>query len=135
MYEKWIVSFGLFRNILYFILLAYIGVKIIARFLNVLKRVGSKEVGVFTMILSNKTCDNAKRKPCCSCLRNILNYFYPWDDKFQFGTISLCKYMGALIFVHYLTCTLTLRALMGRSRYINVLPGIAELLLNISKLI
>jgi hypothetical protein len=135
MYGKWIVGFGLFRNILYFILLAYIGADITARFLNVLERVVSKEVGVFEIVLSNKKSGNFKRKPCCSCLRSVLNYFYPWDDRFQFVTTSLCTYIGALIFVHYLTCTLTIHALMGRSSYINVLTDVTDSMLNISKLI
>jgi hypothetical protein len=130
---KWIVGFGLFRNILYFILLAYIGAEITARFLSSLRRVVSKEVGVFTIILSNKKSGNFKRKPCCLCLRSILNYFYPWDDKFQFITISLCTYIGALIFVHYLTFTLTFHALMGRSSYINILTVVVESMLIISK--
>ena len=135
MHGKSIVGLELFRSIPYFILLACMGAEIIARFLNVLKHIRSRRAEVFTIINSKKTSGNTKQKSCCSCLQSVFNYLSPCNDKFQFVTISLCTYIGALVFVYCLICALTLDALMTRSRYINFLTDVAESTSYISKLI
>ena len=120
MLGNWIIALGIFRNILYFILLAYMGAEVTVRLVDAL--IGEE---------SKNTFMNVKRKFCCSCMRGV----YAWDNQFRFVTISLCTYTTAFIFVHYLACTLTFDALVGRSKCIQFLTRIVQSMLNTGELI